>query len=120
MRLMPDDRADEEMSILARLKAGERFEQYETVRVAKDRRKIDVSVTISPIFSADGEIVAASKVVRDISQRKRTEAQLSESEDVLNASRNSPGCARASMATRWTSALVDRLKTCGSSSGRQC
>ncbi len=71
MRLIPPDRAQEEIVILARLKAGERFDQYETVRVARDGRKLDVSVTISPIYNASGEIVAASKIVRDITDRKR-------------------------------------------------
>jgi PAS domain S-box-containing protein len=82
-RLIPADRQPEEDMMLARLARGERIEHYETVRVAKDGRAIDVSVTISPLRTAEGRIIGGSKVVRDITARKRAEAQLAEREAQL-------------------------------------
>jgi two-component system CheB/CheR fusion protein len=70
----------EEDRILQRLAAGERIDHYETVRVAKDGRKIDVSMTVSPIKDSAGEIIGASKIARDISERKRTEEALRHSQ----------------------------------------
>lgn len=77
--LMPSDRVDEEPGILARLRQGERVDHYETVRQRKDGSLIDMAITISPIRDGDGNVVAASKIARDISQRKRAEAALRES-----------------------------------------
>lgn len=74
-RLFPSDRSDEEAAILARLRAGERVDHFETVRCTKDGRHINVSVTISPVRDATGEIVGASKVARDITERKRAESE---------------------------------------------
>jgi len=73
--LIPEDHIDEEPAILARIRAGERIEHYETVRVRKDGTRIDISLTVSPIRAADGTIIGASKVARDISPRKRAEAE---------------------------------------------
>jgi PAS domain S-box-containing protein len=72
-RIIPPDRHDEERMILERIRRGERVEHYETVRVTKDGRRIDVSLTISPIRDAAGRIVGASKIARDIGARKRAE-----------------------------------------------
>jgi PAS domain S-box-containing protein len=74
--LIPADRHDEEPKILERIRRGERVEHYETVRQRKDGSKIDISLTISPVKNAEGKIVGASKIARDITDRKRTEAQL--------------------------------------------
>jgi PAS domain S-box-containing protein len=71
--LLPPDRIDEESDLLARIRRGERVEHFETVRVRKDGTNIDVSVTISPIRDSKGVIVGASKIARDITQRKRAE-----------------------------------------------
>jgi two-component system cell cycle sensor histidine kinase/response regulator CckA len=79
--LIPPNRPDEEAQILARLKRGERVSHFETVRRCKDGRLIDVSVTISPIRDGNGRIVGASKVARDITDRKKVEARLRESEE---------------------------------------
>jgi two-component system, LuxR family, sensor kinase FixL len=79
--LIPDDRAEEESMILERIKRGESVEHYETVRQRKDRKLIDVSVTISPIRNADGKIVGASKVARDITERKRLQKEILEISD---------------------------------------
>ncbi len=78
--LMPSDRADEEPGILARIRQGERIDHYETMRRRKDGSLLDVSLSISPIKDASGAVVAASKIARDITQRKRMEAALRESE----------------------------------------
>lgn len=77
--LLPPERADEESGILARIGRGERFNHFETVRVRKDGRKIDISATISPIKDSSGAIVGASKIARDITGRKRAEEALKES-----------------------------------------
>ena len=69
--LIPPDRADEEPSIIERIKKGERVETYETVRRRKDGTLVDVALTISPVRSSDGRIVGASKIARDITERRR-------------------------------------------------
>ena len=74
--LFPPDRMDEEDLILDRLKRGERVDHFETVRRRKDGREIDVSVTISPVRDETGRVIGASKIARDISGQKRTEAAL--------------------------------------------
>jgi PAS domain S-box-containing protein len=68
--LIPPDRQEEEASILARLAAGERIDHFETIRVAKDGRFVDVSLTISPIRDSSGHIIGASKIARDITDQK--------------------------------------------------
>jgi PAS domain S-box-containing protein len=77
--LLPRERANEETDILARIGRGESVEHFETMRVRKDGKRIDVSVTISPIRDNNGVIVGASKVARDITERKRAEDALRES-----------------------------------------
>ena len=72
--LIPPDHTDDFPGIMQRLRRGERIEHYETVRIAKNGRRIDVSLTISPIRNAAGHIVGASKIARDISERKRADA----------------------------------------------
>jgi PAS domain S-box-containing protein len=72
-RLLPPDRLPEEERILAEIKSGRLIEHYDTVRVTKDGRNIDVSVTISPVRGPSGDVVAASKVARDITEQKRRE-----------------------------------------------
>lgn len=79
--LIPADRADEEPMIIERIKRGESVEHYETVRKRKDGKQIEVSVTISPIHDAGGKIVGASKVARDITERKRLQKEILEISD---------------------------------------
>jgi PAS domain S-box-containing protein len=74
--LFPPDRADEETQILACLRRGERLTHFETVRMRKDGERIEVSATISPIYNAAGRVIGASKVARDITERKRSQAAL--------------------------------------------
>ena len=71
--IVPADRRAEEEEVLARLSRGERLDHFETVRVARDGRLIDVSLTVSPVRNRLGQIVGASKVARDISERRRLE-----------------------------------------------
>ncbi len=71
MKLIPSDRHDEETDILTRIRAGERIDHFETVRQRKDGQLIHVSLTISPIRGKGGQIVGASKIARDITERVR-------------------------------------------------
>jgi PAS domain S-box-containing protein len=71
--LIPPERSGEEESILERLRRGERIENFETVRRRKDGSAVDVSLTVSPIKNDRGEVVGASKIARDITERKRAE-----------------------------------------------
>ncbi len=73
--LVPPERLQEEEDILARIARGERVEHYETVRVQKDGTRVDVSLTLSPVKDAEGRVIGASKIARDISQRKREERE---------------------------------------------
>jgi two-component system, cell cycle sensor histidine kinase and response regulator CckA len=79
--LIPPDRPDEEPRILEQLKRGERVDHFETIRVRKDGRRLNVSLSISPIKDSDGRIVGASKIARDITERKQAEEALRESQD---------------------------------------
>ncbi len=72
--LIPPDQVNELPGIMERLRRGERIEHYETVRVRKDGTRVDVSLTISPLTNALGEVIGASKIARDVSARKRVEA----------------------------------------------
>lgn len=83
--LAPPDRVDEMPAILTRLKQGERVEHFDTVRRAKDGRLVPISLTVSPVKDEDGEIVGASKIARDISERKRAEEALHEQKERLHA-----------------------------------
>ena len=69
--LIPPDRPDEEPTILERLRKGQRIEHYETVRQRKDGTLIDISLSVSPLADATGRIVGASKIARDITERRR-------------------------------------------------
>ena len=74
--LIPPDRQDEEPAILERIRRGERVEHYETVRMRKHGSRVDISLTISPVKNAEGKIIGASKIARDITERKHSEAQI--------------------------------------------
>jgi len=76
--LIPEGHLDEEPAILARLRAGERIEHYETIRVKKDGTLIDISLTVSPIRGPNGQIVGASKIARDITEQRQARQALDE------------------------------------------
>jgi PAS domain S-box-containing protein len=78
--IIPPDRSAEEDEVLARVRRGESIEHYETVRVRKDGTFLDISLTVSPIKDPDGRIVGASKIARDITDRKRAEHALREAD----------------------------------------
>ncbi len=79
--IIPADRQDEEVDILSRLRRGERVDHFETVRKCRDGRLIDLSLTISPVRDPSGKIIGASKIARDISERKLAEGRLRRSEE---------------------------------------
>jgi len=81
--LIPEGHLDEEPSILARLRAGQRIEHYETVRVRKDGQLIDISLTVSPIRGPDGRIVGASKIARDITEQRLARKAFDEASEGL-------------------------------------
>jgi PAS domain S-box-containing protein len=73
--LIPSDRQDEELEILSSIRRGERIEHYETIRQRKDGSLVDVSLSVSPILDSSGKVVGASKIARDISDRRCAEEQ---------------------------------------------
>lgn len=79
--VIPDELQAEENDILARLTAGQPVEHYETVHITKQKEKIDVSLTVSPICNSAGRVVGASRIARDITERRRAEDSLRESEE---------------------------------------
>jgi PAS domain S-box-containing protein len=82
-KIVPPDRLDEEPQILERLKRGERIDHFETKRLTKDGRLLDISLSISPVKNSKGVIVGASKIARDITAQKRAEQLIRESEERL-------------------------------------
>lgn len=78
--LMPPDRANEESDILMRIRRGEKIDHYETIRRRKDGTLLNISLAVSPIIDANGRVIGASKIARDITERKRTEEALWEAQ----------------------------------------
>ncbi len=83
--IIPPERQNEETDFLERVRRGERVEHFETVRVRKDGKTIDVSLSISPVKDASGCVIGASKVARDVSDQKRIVRALRESEERFRA-----------------------------------
>ena len=83
--VVPPDRLPEEATILDRLKRGERVEHFETIRKRKDGTMVDVSLTISPVRNTSGQVVGASKVARDITEKKAAEKALQQAHDRLES-----------------------------------
>jgi PAS domain S-box-containing protein len=73
LRIIPSELADEEARILAKVRAGERIEHFRTTRVARNGRRVEVEITVSPVRNAAGAIIGASKVARDLSAREEAE-----------------------------------------------
>jgi PAS domain S-box-containing protein len=74
--VIPEDRRSEAPAILKRIRCGERVDQFETVRRRKSGELIDISLTVSPVRNAEGEIIGASKIARDITERRRTDERI--------------------------------------------
>ena len=74
--MIPADRQSEEREILTRIRRGERIDHYETVRRRKDGSLVVVSLTVSPVRNAEGQIIGASKIARDITEQKRSQEQI--------------------------------------------
>ena len=81
--IIPDDLHGEERGIIAQLRAGKRVEHFDTMRITKDGRRIPVSLTVSPIHDDKGRVIGASKIARDISERRRAEEALRATEEAL-------------------------------------
>ncbi len=84
--LIPPERLDEEVTILERLRRGERIEDFETIRLRKDGTLVHISLTISPVKDGHGRIIGASKVAREITERKQAEQKLAERALLLDLS----------------------------------
>jgi PAS domain S-box-containing protein len=91
--LAPGDRPDEIPGILQKIASGETVEYHESVRVAKDGRHLSVSISVSPLRDAKGEVVGASAIARDITAQKRTEGQLHQSQKMEAIGRLAGGVA---------------------------
>ena len=87
LKLIPEHLHSDEKTIIESIRAGRRIEHFETVRLAKDGRLIDVSLTISPIKDEEGRVIGASKILRDISGRKRIEQSLLQAEKIAATGR---------------------------------
>jgi PAS domain S-box-containing protein len=79
-RIIPPELQHEEAEVLARLRRGEQLDHFETVRMRKDGSRVDVSLTVSPIRNEEGEIIGASKIARDITERKQADRMLREAD----------------------------------------
>jgi PAS domain S-box-containing protein len=80
MTILPPELREEENQTLARLRRGERIDHFETVRLTKDGERVDISLTVSPIRDEEGDIIGASKIARNITERKRAEWMLREAD----------------------------------------
>jgi PAS domain S-box-containing protein len=87
LRLIPEELHHEEDMILAKLRAGQRIDHYETIRIRKNGERFDISVTISPLIDSRGNIIGASKVAREITERKLMEQKLILSEKLAATGR---------------------------------
>ena len=72
-RIIPDDRQSEEDGVLESIRAGRRVDHFETIRKCRDGRLIPISLTVSPVLDSNGTVIGASKIARDISERKQAE-----------------------------------------------
>ena len=83
--IIPPELREEEAQILKRLRSGERIEHFETVRAAKNGKRLNISLTVSPMKDSQGRVIGASKIARDVTDSKLTERELREKQDLLRA-----------------------------------
>jgi PAS domain S-box-containing protein len=91
--LAPNERVDEVPAILDKIRLGERVDYFESVRVTKDKRNLNVSISVSPIYDTDGQVVGASTIARNITSQKKIEAQLRQSQKMEAVGRLAGGVA---------------------------
>ena len=91
--LAPQDRAEEITEILDKIRNGERVQYFESVRLTKDKRKLNVSISVSPIYDSDGKVVGASTIARNITTQKKTEDELRQSQKMEAVGRLAGGVA---------------------------
>jgi signal transduction histidine kinase len=91
--LAPREREDEIPAILQKIRNGERVEYFESVRVTKDKRYLHVSISVSPIYDADGKVVGASTIARNVTAQKKIEDQLRQSQKMEAVGRLAGGVA---------------------------
>jgi PAS domain S-box-containing protein len=84
--VIPAERHAEETDIFARVAGGERIDEYETIRIKKDRTVFDVSLTVSPVRDSSGRVIGVAKIVRDITARKRMDAALRQKSELIEIS----------------------------------
>jgi PAS domain S-box-containing protein len=84
--LIPRERQDEEVTIIGRVRRGDHIEHYETIRRRRDGKLLDVSLTVSPVKDAEGDVIGASKIARDITERKQKLESLRRQADLLDQS----------------------------------
>ncbi|MFT3975439.1 MAG: PAS domain S-box protein [Amaricoccus sp.] len=118
LRIIPPEFHDEEQSILDRLRRGERVEHFDTVRIARDGRRVDISLTISPLRDATGTVVGASKIARDVTARKRTERLQAKLFDELTHRVNNALATMQSIAMLSLSGSVEPARFVASFTGR--
>jgi PAS domain S-box-containing protein len=105
-RIIPADRQAEEDDVLAHLRRGERVEHFETVRRRKDRSAVSISLSVSPIRDASGQVVGASKIARDVTERQRLQKEL---ERLLGVTRQVAAIGAALAATLDRDAIVQQV-----------
>ena len=87
LTIIPPELHSDEPGILAKIRAGERIEHFETVRVRKNGERVNISLTVSPVKDRDGKIIGAAKIARDITQQKKIEEALHTTERLASVGR---------------------------------
>ncbi len=124
--LIPADRQQEEDLILGRIRRGEPIEHFETVRVTKDGRLIDISLTVSPVRDGAGTIIGVSKIARDITDRKRADAELAAQQEWFRVTLDSIGDGVVACDTQGRVTLMNAMAeqltgwSAGTAVGRPC
>ena len=107
--LLPPERAEEESVILERVSRGESVHHFDTVRVRKDGKKIDVSVTISPVVDSRGAILGASKIARDITEQKKQQELAQRQAQLLDQANVTPAGDRVTLRMSLSDAQMTSL-----------